>query len=220
MNDNLTIAILLSEKDKHLFTPWLRNHSDITTNKIVVGLDWSDGHENAYDALELMHDTSLDVFACRLNNDFAAARNKILEHCNTEWTLFLDADELLHPITKQLLQEPEHFKYWTTSQGDNDCFGIYRLNIFNRHIIDVNNYHECLIKRGVRYINCSPHDGASPGCHERPARQYSRSHLPLTHFQILHLKEEWTGNFRAKGYEDQNQQAAINDLNKKIEKTK
>ena len=37
--------------------------------------------------------------------DFAAARNESLKHCNSEWVLVLDADETIDPIDHQTIRE-------------------------------------------------------------------------------------------------------------------
>jgi len=43
------------------------------------------------------------VFYRAWDNDFAAARNAALDHCGTEWILYIDADERLEPVERSSL---------------------------------------------------------------------------------------------------------------------
>jgi tetratricopeptide (TPR) repeat protein len=43
------------------------------------------------------------VFHRAWNNDFAAARNAALDHCGTDWILYIDADERLDPVERSAL---------------------------------------------------------------------------------------------------------------------
>ncbi len=212
MNPNLTIGLLLSPKDYYLFPSWIRNHDGIAS-KITIGLDAEHDDDAglwSFMYLQGQFRSKINTISCPLNNDFATARNKILEQCDTLLMLFLDADELLMPGTKERLSMFVHDIQYSSVQ----CYSFERINVFNRTFQDYPNHHACLMKKDVRYINTSPHIDASPGCHEVP-----NGYTVKENFQILHLKENWTGNFRHKGYTDSNNSAAMADVEAKARKT-
>jgi glycosyltransferase involved in cell wall biosynthesis len=212
MNPNLTIGLLLSEKDFYLFPSWLANH-DAIASEIIIGIDASvEKSAQFYLDYNLTNMKSyVWSFSCYLNNNFAAARNSILHYCKTPLMLFLDADELLVPSTKERLLP--HLVQLECSNEVN-VYSFERLNVFNRTFQDYPNYHACLMKKEVRYVNTSPYMNASPGCHEIPAGMVEKKDL-----QILHLKENWTGNFRHKGYTDSRNAEAMADVEAKAKKT-
>lgn len=217
MNPNLTIGLLLSEKDFHLFKPWLANHDGIAS-EIVIGIDGDlhKFHWEVNDGPDFDSARSLVwAFSVPLNNDFAGARNTILENCKTSFMLFLDADELLVPSTKERLSQHLHDIEYSSVEA----YSFERLNVFNRTFQDYPNYHACLVRADkIRYVNSSPEWGAKPGCHEVPCCTISNG-VVKTSFQILHLKENWTGNFRHKGYTDKNNEMAMTDVERKVKAT-
>ena len=212
MNQNLSIGLLLSAADFELVPAWLKNHDGIG-KEIIIGVDGTP--DELYFALSNFHtnQSDCDIIHTPLNNDFAGARNLIIENCKTDWILFLDADELLMPNQDRFLLKSNIWN--NTSQPKH--YSAARYNLFNRHWISSPECHSCLMTKDSRYQNLSPYAGARPGCHEKPSSNYGGM---LPNLQILHLKENWTGNFRAKGYGDSRQQEALADLHKKIEETK
>lgn len=179
MLKDLTVATLLCEQDIYLLDGWLDNHDGIGAN-IIVSLDmFCDIKEKEYNDKILKSQLTWETNP--IQNDFAAARNKVLKAAKTEWVLFLDADELLHPLSKQALENTFLKDLYS------DFYYIYRLNLFNRRFVHPNNYHAALInKKRTKYINMSPEQGASPGCHEKPDGNGQLLDPKL--FQILHIK--------------------------------
>lgn len=215
MMQELVVGLLLSKHDLKYLKPWLKRHDEIGQS-IIIGLDglWE-------------NDMPLDLFNCKsrvhiiqtpLNNDFAGARNKILEKSRELgylYTLFLDADELLLPNTRNGIDLSYIIGF--LEKRDTITFAsLLRLNIFGRHLIDYPNYHPVIVKNSTEYINHSPELGSVPGCHEKPIGDS----VIFDDLNVLHIKEVWDGNFRAKGYVDYRQNEALHDLECKIEKTK
>lgn len=196
MISNLTIATQICDIDLRYMPTWLKNHNNDCP--ILIGCDSNAFYHSTQD--------NVVVFQNKLNNDFAQARNNILEKVQTKYVLFLDADELLSPTT-----DLAHIIGFLDNHPEYDGFAFLRLNIFGRQFIDYPNYHPCLLRSNIRYINNSPHRGASPGCHEMPV-----GNIGQVDNIIIHLKEEWTGNFRQKGYVDSNNEQAIANLERKI----
>ena len=208
MISNLSIGLLLSQHDEHLLQPWIENHDGIAKD-IIVGCDGRFPINAKIADLK----SNYNQFILNLDNNFARARNSIISKCTTDFILFIDADELLVPDAEPYIKKLIN----VMADGEANSASLERYNLFSRRFVDKGNRHPCLMKSFMQYINCSPFVGASPGCHERPYGSIEVQHAlpPL----IIHLKEEWTGNFRAKGYSDIRQQEALEDLNKKIEKT-
>lgn len=208
MNYDLTIGLLYSPKDNKFINSWMKNHTGIAKEIIV-------GEDSESPSLELnKYRKSCSIFLNPLNNDFAHARNNIIQRASTNWILFLDADELLHPRSKFLLSKID-ITSAIKSVDNVKVISFDRLNIFNRSFINYPNQHKCLVRTDTKYINNSPFPNASPGCHETPEGQS----VFLEDFTIIHLKENWTGNFRAKGYKDENNEWATEQLLREIKET-
>lgn len=197
MIQDVTLCLLLSEKDKHLWPAWKEAHHNVCAN-IIVGMDGN---------FQIDHsdmDASLTTFKLDLKNDFAKARNTIMEKVSSPYVMWLDADELLLPDQEQLLKSA------ISVLGDDNFIAAIRYNVFERRFVDHPNYHAFLMSSSMRYKN------NSLGAHETPN---STNILSTQAIKILHLKETWV-NFRSKGYKDTNQDAALEDLQKKIDKVR
>ncbi len=218
MNKDLTICLLLSPSDEKFIKGWCENHDGIAS-RICVGID-EDGpkaHNLYTKLLSLIQKSQFFSFNLNLNNDFAGAKNQILDRCETKCRMFIDADELLMPHTADHLKTFDWEYDVVNPEGS--YAGVLRYNLFNRHFVHPDNYHMCFLNDDTRFVNTSPYLNASPGCHEVP-NGFRAGILNPDKYQILHLKENWTGNFRAKGYFDSRQQDAIDALEKEIEATK
>lgn len=192
MLKNLTIAVLACEQDKNLFKGWIDNHDGLAEN-IIVSLDmFCSIKEQDYKNTK----SKIKWIVNPINNDFASARNNVLKQSKTNWTLFLDMDELLMPFAKQSMSDS------FLNELSMDFYYFYRINLFNRHFVRHNNYHAALIKKGAKYKNMSPNEVSSPGCYEKP--EGAGQLLDPKLFQILHLKDNCGGNFQIKRCVDSN----------------
>lgn len=210
MINELAIGLLLSSHDMPYLKGWIARHDGIGLH-IIIGLD----DMQVEDIPNYVYNcqSRVNIISTPLMNNFAQARNKIIDkskELGCLCTLFLDADELLLPNSNKSVD----IKCLVDSILTNniDYYAFIRYNIFSRHLVDFPNYHPCFVKNTTEYVNYSPHYNASPGCHEQPKGNCAW----LYTYQILHLKENWTSNFRGKGYHDVRQEAALEDLNNKI----
>lgn len=193
MNSNITLCLLLSASDQPLWPSWINNHDGIFTNIIV-------GKDGEFD-IPINPDwkSHVKVVENPLNNDFAAARNRLLDLVQSSYVCMLDADELIFPDTKSIIDNEILYlhKY--------DFLYAHRYNVFQRSFQDFPNYHAFLMRSTCRYSN------NQLGCHETIVGRGI-----ISNCKVLHLKEQWV-NFRSKGFVNHNQQAALDDLNHKID---
>lgn len=195
---DLTLCCLASHKDKDLIHAWLDNHDGLTET-IIFGKDGN------FDIDTSERQSKIIQIDTPLNNDFANARNSILQEVKTPLCAWLDADELLVPGTRPIIQDLGQ----QIQQRDSYYGGIsvMRLNVFARHFVDFPNYHPFMFLSTLRYKN------NALGAHETPMANLAQ----VSQVQILHLKHQWI-NFRSKGYNDANQKQALDNLQTKIDR--
>ena len=83
---NLTVVILTKNEELNIASA-INNAQYVTDNVLVVDSGSTDK------TVEIAKANGAKVIYREWNNDFAAQRNFALEHVDTEWVLYLDADE-------------------------------------------------------------------------------------------------------------------------------
>jgi glycosyltransferase involved in cell wall biosynthesis len=85
---NLSVSMIIKNEEKHL-ADCIKNVAQYADEVIVVDTGSEDRSK------EIALSLGAKVFDFKWINDFAAARNESLKHCNGRWILYLDADERL-----------------------------------------------------------------------------------------------------------------------------
>ena len=105
---NLTIVILTKNEELHIVDV-VNNAKLVTENILVVDSGSTDK------TVELAEDSGAKVIFRAWDNDFAAQRNFALEYVQTEWVLYLDADERINDelaeAIKKVMQAPKEAMY-------------------------------------------------------------------------------------------------------------
>ena len=86
--EKLTVVILTKNEESNILKV-IDNAKKITTRILIVDSGSTDK------TIELAEQCGAKVVYRAWDNDFSAQRNFALEHVNTEWILYLDADERL-----------------------------------------------------------------------------------------------------------------------------
>ena len=87
--DNLTVVILTKNEEKDIVDA-INNAQKLTDKVLIVDSGSTDN------TVALAEANGAKVVYRAWDNDFAAQRNFALQHVNTEWILYLDADEHLN----------------------------------------------------------------------------------------------------------------------------
>lgn len=87
--DNLTVVILTKNEETNIIAA-VENANRVTSSILIVDSGSSD------DTVSLAKKNGANVVFRAWDNDFSAQRNFALEHVDTEWVLYLDADERLN----------------------------------------------------------------------------------------------------------------------------
>lgn len=103
MNKNLTVVILTKNEEDNILDV-VKNSFKVASNVLVVDSGSTDSTK------ELAEKNGAKVVFRAWDNDFSAQRNFALEHVDTDWVLYLDADErldeeLCREISKVLVSE-------------------------------------------------------------------------------------------------------------------
>lgn len=98
MNE-LTIVILTKNEEENIID-CIENVKSL--GRVIVIDDNSSDH--TLDVVEGLHDPKIRTFSKELD-DFSSQRNFALEKVDTEWVLFIDADERLSPTLKKQIDE-------------------------------------------------------------------------------------------------------------------
>lgn len=88
MNKNLTVVILTKNEEANIVDV-VKNSFKVASNVLVVDSGSTDKTK------ELAEKNGANVVFRAWDNDFSAQRNFALEYVNTDWVLYLDADERL-----------------------------------------------------------------------------------------------------------------------------
>lgn len=87
--DNITVVILTKNEEKDIVAA-IRNAQKLTDKVLIVDSGSTDK------TVALAEDNDAKVVYRAWDNDFAAQRNFALEHIDTDWILYLDADERMN----------------------------------------------------------------------------------------------------------------------------
>lgn len=116
--NNLTVVILTKNEEKNIVDV-IANAKQVTDKVLIVDSGSTDK------TVELAEANGAKVIYRQWDNDFAAQRNFALEHVDTEWVLYLDADERMNGelVTniKNELQAPKNALYRFSRR--NSAFG-------------------------------------------------------------------------------------------------
>ena len=93
--DNLTVVILTKNEEENIIDV-IKNAAQLTKNILIVDSGSIDK------TVELAKEAGAQVVYRAWDNDFSAQRNFALDKVETEWVLYLDADERL---TESLIAE-------------------------------------------------------------------------------------------------------------------
>ena len=105
---NLTVVILTKNEENNI-NEVLANAKQVTDKVLIVDSGSTDK------TVELSEANGAKVVYRAWDNDFAAQRNFALEHVQTEWVLYLDADERINDelaeAIKKVMQAPKEAMY-------------------------------------------------------------------------------------------------------------
>ena len=106
--DNLTVIILTKNEEKNVVDV-IANAKKVTDKILIVDSGSTDK------TVELATASGAKVVYRAWDNDFATQRNFALEHVETEWVLYLDADERMNEelisCVKKEMQSPKSVMY-------------------------------------------------------------------------------------------------------------
>ena len=124
--NNLTIVVL-TKNEEYNIEAVVKNAREVASDVLVVDSGSIDN------TVELAKANGAKVVYRAWDNDFSAQRNFALEHVNTDWVLYLDADERLDQILCQSIKDAinkEHKKQYSIMRRIH-AFGFeYKHGIF------------------------------------------------------------------------------------------
>lgn len=97
MNKLLSLSMIVKDEEKHLAT-CLASVAELVDEIIIVDTGSTDK------TISIAESFGATVFHFPWINDFAAARNFGLKHCNSQWILYLDADETIAESQKNTIR--------------------------------------------------------------------------------------------------------------------
>ena len=146
--DSLTIAILTKNEERNIIDV-IRNCQKLTDSILVVDSGSTDN------TVTLAEANGAKVVYRAWDNDFSAQRNFALEHVDTEWILYLDADERLNEqlceAIKKVITKNENRQYSikrkSVAFGKEFNYGVLKPDFVPRlfktsHVQWVNKVHE------------------------------------------------------------------------------
>lgn len=89
MNNNLTVVVLTKNEEKNIVAV-VQNAKKFAAEVLIVDSGSTDK------TVQLAEENGAKVVYRAWDNDFAAQRNFALQHVETEWVLYLDADERMN----------------------------------------------------------------------------------------------------------------------------
>lgn len=89
MMSNLTVVILVKNEESNIFEV-IKNAQNVSANILIVDSGSTDN------TVSLAKSNGAEVIYRAWDNDFSAQRNFALDYVDTEWVLYLDADERLN----------------------------------------------------------------------------------------------------------------------------
>jgi glycosyltransferase involved in cell wall biosynthesis len=95
LSDIILSASMIVRNEECFLEGCLESIKDVVDEIVIVDTGSTDGTKEIADRY------GARVFDFPWAGDFAAARNRALEHCRGEWILYIDADERLRPAEKE-----------------------------------------------------------------------------------------------------------------------
>ena len=111
--ESLTVAMIVRDEEEQLAAA-LGSVDGLAARAVVLDTGSSDG------TLEVARGTGAEVFGRPDFPGFGPAKQEALDHCETEWVLFLDADERVTPELADAIR--------SAVDGPNDGYRIHRRN--------------------------------------------------------------------------------------------
>lgn len=155
---NITVVILTKNEEEHIISV-IKNAQKLTDKVLIVDSGSMDK------TVELAEKYEAEVVYREWDNDFSAQRNFALKHVETEWVLYLDADErmseeLINNIKKELRKNEDYqysFYREIHSFGFKYSYGIFKpdevIRIFKTNSVvwknKVHEHPECKSKKRV-----------------------------------------------------------------------
>lgn len=126
-NNTLSVcSFVMNEKD--VIRNMLECIKNIFPDEIIIVDEYSiDGTR------DIIKEYNVKMVDGALNNDYSAIRNLAISHCNGEWILFIDADEILDDILIDTLKSRELLRYLDDNKYD--CMGIRRKNYITGNVL-------------------------------------------------------------------------------------
>lgn len=97
MNKLLSLSMIVKDEEKHLAN-CLDSVVGIVDEIVIIDTGSSDN------TISIAESYGATVYHFPWIDDFAAARNKALQHCNNQWILYLDADETIAESQKSTIR--------------------------------------------------------------------------------------------------------------------
>lgn len=156
--DNITVVILTKNEEEHIVDV-VKNAQNLTDNVLVLDSGSVDK------TVELSEENNAKVIYRAWDNDFSAQRNFALKYVDTEWVLYLDADErmtneLIDNIKKEISKNKNYqysFYREIRSFGFRYKYGVFKpdevIRIFKTNsVIWENKVHEHPVCRSKKKV--------------------------------------------------------------------
>lgn len=95
---DITVVILTKNEEEHIVDV-IKNALKLTDQILVVDSESTDR------TIRLIKNNKVNVVCRSWSNDFSAQRNYALKYVNTEWVLYLDADERMSDVLIQSIKQ-------------------------------------------------------------------------------------------------------------------
>ena len=145
---NLTVVILTKNEEKNIVDV-IENAKAVTDKVLIVDSNSTDR------TIELAEANGAKVVFRAWDNDFAAQRNFALKHINTDWVLYIDADERMNEkliqTINEIIDKKEDKQYSIQRKslafGKEFNYGVLRPDFVTRlfkkeHVTWINKVHE------------------------------------------------------------------------------
>ena len=126
--DKKVTVVVLTKNEEHHIVDVIQNAKTITEHVLIVDSGSTDR------TVELAEASGAKVVYRAWDNDFSAQRNFALQYVNTDWVLYLDADERMNEeLCKDILRslkanndEQYVIKRMSIAFGKKFCYGVLR----------------------------------------------------------------------------------------------
>ena len=189
--DNLTVVILTKNEEKDIVGA-IKNAQKLTDKVLIVDSGSTDK------TVALAEENNAKVIYRTWDNDFAAQRNFALQHVDTDWILYLDADERMNDELIESIAK-------ATASGKEAMFRLERRNSafgrdFKYGVLGPDSVVRLFPSKGVKW------EGK---VHERPVGEFAEKMLGgyLKHYTYASFDEylEKMNKYASIGAEDRRQ---------------